>query len=1087
MNGSNNDLMDHASESTPNVGMSRPTAGFHSETPSQLSRQLRTTQMDSQSAGSDILHRTTSGTPSAASSDGDSSFSETADKLLSPQSKNIEDARFEYYHVKNDCDKGIGEVLSYLPSTMDDGQRTTLQQYILLLELRLAKAKLRVDLAVSHRADQYDQQNAIGLPKLAITKGWLDEGLRRIETPTTKLDYEPGYLFWELSHFFLATIITQHHDFMFEGRMLPSVYEIVDIFQQTEPRSYTPGIGPFLELATGMNTSDPLLMPEILRQLESRMATDTSVNDRRNFDTNISPREIQAQLGHHPMKARAYRPPAYITTADGTQHEIDPYLDSSPVGNSPAAYQRHHEDSIEDSAEPLQDQNSAESEHDPQGDLALTADETLLEIDPHLDDSSGGNSPAERQSYQCDDNFEEDVAPMQDGTSVRSEHGLEGNMASTLQVKFEYDQETVRPHVVDTRRVELVTDQEMLVAELDGVSARQMDLDVDMDHHDEVIYQTADPLPFHAIRDGSTGLDAIQINNQSLGLNSDVFDEVMRDIENDSGAPYITSITPAVAQIARRAISDRYSIPDNFVMSDDGPKPDSNPFLAAHRAKVAASGTGAAAPAAVSTSSTPAVISKSDTPASSTPVVPLSESTCLAKPLQSEPIVLMSSPTRSLTEQLFTGRSTSQRQSSRVDDSIFISDDDSDDDSDDELPPSSNPHLATLIQARATVPASTPASGSNTPTSIASSNRAAKVKLPPHLARVRRAAHRTSLDPSSQLATPEEMRLLDQEEYPLIDIIDEKIVDGEKKYLIKWKPIHGRRFLDTWEPAENANAASVEDWETEKARREKEKAPTKSKKARAKEKERGQRPVEKIAAEPASQNSLEEDTRMSFANTASDESLISRGARSVSASLTSSSSDQVSSRTRSRLNIGDESFITSSESTTRLTPESASDPPPRYAAQPFSINAVSPEPMANTALEPLPNTAAEAAPASSTRVDKSNKYKTQKQQKARMREKREIRRAEKAERLANMTEEKRAELEHSKKMQKMSKRKRKETKAERLAAMSEEERKELEDWLQWKKGVRARTKQDKKNRQANKAKKREEEAQKQAQKAAKSS
>jgi hypothetical protein len=1041
MDGFNNDLMDRGSNSG---GMSQPTAGFHSEAPPQPSRQLSAARMNSQSAGSDILHRTTSGTPSAVSSDGNSSFSETADKLLSPQSKNIEDARCEYYHVKNDCDKGIEEVISYLPSTKDDGQRTTLQQYTLLLELRLAKAKLRVDLAVSHRADQYDQQNAIVPPKLAITKGWLDESLRRIETPTTKLDYESGYLFWELSHLFLATILTQHHDSMFEGRLLPSIHEIVDIFQQTEPRAYAPGIGPFLELATGMNNSDPLLMPEILRRLESRMAADTSVNNRRNHNTNSSG-ENRSQPSQRSARSRAYRSPVYITTDDGIQHEIDPYLDSSPVGNSPAAYRHHYGDGLEEEVDTLQDRNS-----------------------------------------------------------VRGEVALEKNSIPSQEVKGEDYQEALQPYVVDGVQTERIGSR----IEVEELPKIELNLDVDMDHLAEEIH-TVDPLPFHEIRDGVTGLDKVQTNNRGQSIISDlsVFDEIMQDVQDFSDArdgqeaenglheQPIASVAPVVSQDAHHTRSrngkpetlvphtpSRYSIPDSFVMSDDEPEPDSNPFLAAHRVRVATSAAAFEPNAPIS--STP-VVSSAGQPvvtSSNEPVVCSSEVTRPTIARESEPIVLVSSPARSLTEQLsLAGQSTSRRQSSHIDDSMFISDDDSEE----ELPPSSNPHLAALVRARAFASTSAAASGSgsNTPTSSASSNKMAKVKLPPHLARVRRAANRTSLDPSSQLATPEEMRILDQEEYPLIDIIDEKVVDGEKKYLIKWKPIHGRRFLDTWEPAENANAASVEDWEIEKARKDKGKAPTKSKKAG----ERRQKLIEKAATEPAIHEPLPEDAQMFFADTAGGESLTLRGDRSVSVSHTSSSSDQVSSRTRSRANVGDDSFAGSPESTRRLTPEPASDLPPRYAARPFSINAVSPEPIANPALEPLANIATEAAPAASTKIDNSNKYKTQKQQKARMREKREIRRAEKAERLANMTEEKRAELEHSKKMQKMSKRKRKETKAERLAAMPGEERKELDKWLQWKKGVRARTKQDKKNRQANKDKKREQEAQKQAQKAAKSS
>jgi hypothetical protein len=757
-----------------NIGMSPPTAGSHTNAPRFGSRQIAI----------ETLHRTVSGTLSASSHDGDqnSSFSEIADKILSPYSKSIEKIQSEYWQIRDECEKTIQEVKSHMSSAMvDNKQRTALHQHLLLAELHLAKAKLRSDLAISHETIRYGCQDTTDLPKLAITKGWLDEGIRRIETPTIVLNYESGYLFWELSHFFLATILTQHHDSTFVGRILPSVHEIVDIFQQTEPRSYTLGIGPFLELATGMNTSDPLLMPEILRRLESRMATDTSVNHRRNPDTN-SPREDQSQFRQQLAEPRVYRSPAYITTDDGIQHEIDPYLDSSPVGNSPAAYQHHYED-----------------------------------------------------------RFEEDVESLQDWTPVGNGRGLEENTVPPRELKLEED--------------DVMMDEQMDYA---GGRVKNEELSI----HGEPCNQEADPLPFLAIREGYTGLDTMQDNNRSLSIASDfsIVDEIMQDVQDvqqihDGFDERHTAATvPGASQAA--AIfprPTRFPIPDSFVMSDDEPEPDSNPFLAAHHARTAAS---AAASASNAPTSSALTVSSSRAP------VEVSSGIARpASPRESEPVVLISSPARSLTEQLFlTGQPPSQRQSSCIDDSIFISDDDSED----ELPPSSNPHLAALIRAKASAststpasaPASavTPASGSNTPTSSASTNRSARPKLPPHLARVRRAAHRTSLDPSSQLATPEEMRVLDQEEYPLIDIIDEKIVDGEKKYLIKWKPIHGRRFLDTWEPAENANAASVEDWETEKMRRGKGKEPTKSKKARGKERARGEIPAETAAAKPATQD-----------------------------------------------------------------------------------------------------------------------------------------------------------------------------------------------------------------------------------------
>jgi hypothetical protein len=1022
MNGFKDDSMDYGTklaESTPNVGMSRPTAGFHSDSLPQF----RTPQVNQTGA----LHRTISGTPSVANpdEDRDSSFSETADRILSPRSNNIETLRSEYHQFE----KQIEEVYSDLPATtLTDEEATTLRQYFLLCELKLAQAKLRLDIAISYEATRYGQQNTMDLPKLAITKGWLDESMRRIEIPALGTNCESGYLFKELSHFFLATIITLHHALMFEGRPLPSVQEMVDVFQGTEPRSYAPGLGPFLELATGMTTEDPLLMPEILRRLESRVATDTSRNVLRNpvTNTNTTPREQQLQPGHQSMESRN--------------------------GQSPL-YRMFEGEMIE------------------------------LEIDPHLDaSSSAGNSPVRHQDYRYDDRVEENLQSMQHWSYVGNGHVPEENMVSTCEPKVEDEQETGRSGQME--RIDGRLDDKELM-DLEETSAQQVELDVDMNLHDEQYIHTADPQPFHMIREGSTGLGAIETDGRALSVVSDfsIFDEVMQGVQEAEYNPdeqHATSFTPDpdVSRIADHTRSRESSpavlaptpsqprILDSFVMSDDEPEPEFNPFLAAHRAKMLAP----ASPLA----------STSDTIASTAPAVSLSQAARLAKPRKSEPIVLISSPVRSSTNQCPVEDSGSRLASSRISDSMFISDDDSDNN----LPPNSNTHLAALIRARASTSAS--ASGANTPTSSASSSRSAKPKLPPHLAPIRRAAHRHSLDPSSQVPTTEEKQVLDQEEYPLIDIIDEKTVEGEKKYLIKWKPIHGRRFLDTWEPAENANAASVEDWEIEKAKREKGKEQRKVKKSRKSSGvEQREKQVESVTKKPATQppapSSPPQDTPMFFADTAGDESLASRGDRFVpalhtpsSSPASSSASDQVSSRTRSRLSVEDDSLVTITESVTQLTPKPASESAPRYAAQPFSINAVSPQPIPTTST-------------SSTKVDNSNKYKTQGQQKARMREKRAIGRAEKEEKLANMSEAKRAKLEHSTKMHKKSKKERKETKAERLAAMPEEERKELDEWLQWKKSVRERTKRDKKARQANKAKKREKAAQKDAQKAANAS
>ena len=1074
------DSMDHGSngtkpmQSTSRVTMSQTTAG--------ASRQLTTPQVTQPAVATHTLHRTISRTPSAVEldEDPDSSFSETADRILSPRVNRIEELRSIYRQIRDEYEKTIKDVISYLSSTHEEDM--ALRQYLLHCELVLAKAKLNLDIAISYATTEYGRSNTTDIPRLAITKGWLEESLRRIDTDTPTLETDYGHLFSELSHYFLATIITQHQHTTFERRRLPTTREIADIFQRTEPRSYVPGVGPFLELATGLDTQDPLLMPEILRRLEARMITDTSLKDRDDPDANTTLMEEQSQLGHQSERIENTQAPSFALNEDGTVPEIDTNLDAP----SPASV------------------SSYETEMDM---LSLIRQSTSdMEIDPMLDVSSS-NSPAGHHEYeheyQHEDRVEADAEPRQDRIPMVE------NPLSSCEPKLEDEGDIGPPDIVvgeQTEHIDARVEKLELRSPQVGEVPAQVKLDVEMDHQDGTIEHTAEPRPFYMIREEATGLDENDQRDLSAFSDFSTYDEVMQDVQevedhpdeqpNTSTMPTVfqTPIDPDLQGPAIPAPTpSRFHIHDSFVISDDEPEPDSNPYLTAYRAKKLAS-------ASASTSNTPASsapvvclsnvtrravphASTPDTSASSASIVCPTDVTRRAAPRKSEPVVLISSPARPGSTQP-PPASVLQRQSSRISDSMFISDD-----SDDDIPPSSNPHLAALIRAKASAsaPASAPASGLSTPTSSASTSRSTRTKLPPHLARVRRAAHRQSLDPSSQVPTPEEKQLLDQEEYPLIDIIDEKTENGEKKYLIKWKPIHGRKFMNTWEPAENANAASVEDWELQKTRRDKRMGKGKVKKnRRGTGRERRGKSVREAAAAPASQRLLTQrqlapssssssspaDSPMFVVDTVGDTSLASRGTRFVSFLCTPSSSpadsstDQVSSRTRSKVVTRDEPLDTPAETIPDLTPEPAFNESSGYAIQPFYINAVSPAPQ--------------PVPASSSGPNNSEKYKTPAQQKARMREKRAIRRAEKAEKLANMTEKQRAEHEHSKMMHKKAKRERKRTKAERWAAMSEEERQYWENWWDWKRTVRARTKEIKKERKAKKAKRRAKEARRMA-------
>ncbi|KAH0278119.1 hypothetical protein KCU91_g2722, partial [Aureobasidium melanogenum] len=490
----------------------------------------------------------------------------------------------------------------------------------------------------------------------------------------------------------------------------------------------------------------------------------------------------------------------------------------------------------------------------------------------------------------------------------------------------------------------------------------------------------------------------------------------------------------------------QHPVPDTDFVSDDELPPDSNPWLAAIRARTSAT-------ASVSNTPTSSARTNSQVPQRS-----ILRRTGSRK---SEPIVLIDTPPRS-----------SQRP--RISDSMFVSDDEFED-----QPPSSNPHLAAAIRRMK-------GSASNTPTSSASTSRTSTPKLPPHLAPVRRAAHRKSLDPSSQIPTAEEREILNQTEYPVDDIINEKTVNGEKKYLIKWKPIHGREFMDTWEPAEYANALAVRDWEL-----------IKMKKAQWKKK-RTKKAVEVISQQPREPSPIlgEEDTPMFFVDTAGDKPVDARFVptpRACPSSPASLSTDQVSSRNHSKM-IRDDQIAPSAEPTSDPTLERSSRPIVRYAAQPFQIVAVSPEPVLNPVLsasqpsahiavapEAILNDASEPAPGPAQKGVGNywgkGEHPTRAQQRARMREKREVKRAAKTERLANMTEKERADAAHSKAMHNKSKKERRRTKAERYAALPQEEKDGLDSWLAWKRGLRERIKENKRRAKANKARRMEAAAQ----------
>ncbi|KAG9571573.1 hypothetical protein KCU79_g158, partial [Aureobasidium melanogenum] len=883
--------------------------------------------------------------------DHDSFFSETAEKLLSPRSKSIDDLRTSYRQTSDTYIAVTRILYPQLLSPHDSEDRIDVQREILILELYLARTKLALDYRTSHyEMTRKNQSWSSVLPKLAVTKGWLEECVQRIEDPTSRPDCKSGNFFFELSHYFLATIVKQHQDSLFEGRQLPSEDEIFEVFQRAEPRPRGSGLGPYLEELTGVETLDPELMPEVLLRLERKLASHSSTSKTSwpvpkdmvsvDFDRQLALRHEISQLKSlvERNQIRTHDP----LDVDAIEHERDsgsdvpthvaPHDDSEDLENHVGSPQ-HWNASVSMTDDVNMDGNINQDEW-----VASDFGLDLRGLDPEI--------------LTAEQVAERDVLLERDAEAAASSSQSSHDQANAIKPLDVLRDEGMEPMNHEPEEQHYQTEPQ---PDFTSLSRRQQyeriagrELSCDTSQMGSSPWSSSQP----DLQANRPDLAA----DQSLTVFSDLpdFDELMQDLPDEENL----SQQQMVSQQQMHPEPLQHSVPDtDFVSDDDELPPDSNPWLAAIRAR------------------TSATSSVSNTPTSSAPTN--SQAPRRTGPRKSEPIVLIDTTPRS-------------KQRPRISDSMFVSDDEFD-----SVPPSSNPHLAAALRRMA-------GSASNTPTSSASTSRTSTPKLPPHLAPVRRAAHRKSLDPSSQIPSAEEREILSQTEYPVDDIINEKTVNGEKKYLIKWKPIHGREFMDTWEPAENANALAVRDWEL-----------TKMKKAQWRKKPT-KKAVEATPEQPREPSPIlgEEDTPMFFVDTAGDKSVGARFVptpRAYPSSPASLSTDQVS------------AFVQADTS------------------QPSAHITVAPESITNDAPEP----ALEPAQKGVGNYWGTGKHPTQAQQRARMREKREEKRAAKAEGLANMTEKERADAAHNKAMQNKAKKERKRTKAERYAARRRKRRTDM--------------------------------------------
>ncbi|THY25714.1 hypothetical protein D6D01_04966 [Aureobasidium pullulans] len=807
----------------------QPAAGASSGGFTLLPRQLRTPRLSRSFSTNDntppiVAPRVLSQTPET-SGDGDeqdSSFSQHAEEYLSPASAKSEtlfDRHVQIIKAAEDLIHEMKHELSLMSTETPDMTREQRQllfvrarrqrEWIFSHELYLALVKVTIDMTKTvYGVEGDDPQQVLEQPRRRIVRGWLTESIRRLPIPPELkdpivIDPEVENMFQQISHFFLVSVIETNLDTVFKGRSLPRDTEITKMFLRNNPEKaedWSDDIGPSLRKKIDLEDATSYSVEDVLNRLQARTgpiipALEQSVN------TNADPIVSDGERPSSPFaygqsveqdytssshkwsiqspSQRVYDPSFLVSEEPSLPgcgynerqrfdmergHGVEGLdmgtMDSTFMDNHSLQYPDHQR-----RTELAQQDHAGFEEVTEHFDLMDDDDDTVLQGTPHPEASMDEHGVENAEQYQqpiSQPNFSSLTGQETDDVIESREPVCEDSQmdCSACHSHEPDSQMLVEPAVQALPRPDQLSAQKRLAKQrVAAMSAEDWEelrnrRLPSSDQLSDSRFLSMSPSPGIA---ADSHLPLASEDSQALSLERDA----LADDQPPTFEAHVATEDQRSAYAPQTAAYDQRPVFDNNVHSVDIAMED-----------------------------------VSDVPENQPAVPTSSQATVRARSRKSEPIVLISSQRSSIFP------------SAIMQDADFITDDE-----DDEMYTSIHPMLAVACQGSAAQTLS-----SSTLASSASASRTPKLKLPPHLAPSRRAAHRKSLDPSSAIPTAEERLEHSQEEYPLIDIVDEKVIGGVLKYRIKWKPINGRAFEDTWEPAENANEEAVRDWELIKER-----------------------------------------------------------------------------------------------------------------------------------------------------------------------------------------------------------------------------------------------------------------------------
>ncbi|THV65738.1 hypothetical protein D6D28_08874 [Aureobasidium pullulans] len=834
-------------EATRSDMHTQPAAGPPSGGFTLLSRQLRTPRLSRSSSTNDdtpriVAPRVLSQTPetSGDSDEQDSSFSQHAEEYLSPASAKSEtlfDRHVQIIQAAEDLIDEMKHELSMMSTEIPDMTREQRQllfvkarrqrEWIFSHELYLALVKVTIDMTKTvYGVEGDDPQQVLEQPRRRIVRGWLTESIRRLPIPPelkdpVVIDPEAENMFQQISHFFLVSVIETNLDTVFKGRSLPSDTEITKMFLRNNPEKaedWSDDIGPSLRKKIDLEDATSYSVEDVLNRLQARTGPIIPALEQ-SVDTNANAKTIESD-GERPSSPFAYEQPAEQGDTMLSSREWSIQSPSQRVYDP--SFLLSEEPSLPECQHDERHRSNLEHGHEFEGLDMGTMDSTFLDNDGlQYSNHQRRTQLAEldragfEEAIEHFDLMDDDDDTVLQGTphpeATMDEHGVENG---------EQHQKLIsQPNF---RSLTRQGTHEVIESGEPVCEDSQMDCSADHPHEPAV-----QALP----RPDQLSAQKRLAKQRVAAMSAEDWEELrnrrLPSSDQLSDSRFLSmSPPPAIASNLHLPLAPESS--QALSLERDALADDQPPTFEAH---VATEDQPSASAPQTATDDQPPIFDGDghavditmedvpDLPEGQSAQPASSQATVRARSRKSEPIVLISSQRSSI----FPG--------AIMQDADFITDDE-----DDEMYTSIHPMLAAASQRSAV---QTPSS--STPASSASASRTPKLKLPPHLAPSRRAAHRRSLDPSSAVPTPEERLEHSQEEYPLIDIVDEKVIGGVLKYRIKWQPINGRLFEDTWEPADNANEEAVRDWELIKGRQ-------KETKAKAKKPRRRRSSV--VAAEP---------------------------------------------------------------------------------------------------------------------------------------------------------------------------------------------------------------------------------------------